>query len=153
MYVCHPDAVAILHAEESTVGDVESQKPVTTWKVGSGVSHQQVGNTWTSGDDIVSLSMSGDLNVFDKRSGEKPARIIQVGLPMDSNSYCFTQSCLPRVRPKRSLPLWPQVARILSLSVHPKAECCRSLGRSIKKWKARAMRVLSQGLVSHHPGT
>lgn len=105
MYVCRPGAAAISHANQSTVGDVESHKAVTTWKVGSGVNHQQVGNTWTPGDDIVSLSMSGDLNVFDKRSGEKPAKIIQVGLPMDFNPYCATQSYLSRVRPKRSLPL------------------------------------------------
>ncbi|KAH8101147.1 WD40 repeat-like protein [Cristinia sonorae] len=57
--------------------DIETKKAVTTWKVGSGVNHQQVGNTWTAGDDIVSLSMSGDLNIFDKRSGERPARILQ----------------------------------------------------------------------------
>lgn len=39
---------------------------------------QQVGNTWTGGDAIVSLSMSGDLNVFDKRVGDKPASVLHV---------------------------------------------------------------------------
>lgn len=56
--------------------DVEARKGVTTWTLGSGVDHQQVGNTWTGGDDIVSLSISGDLNVFDKRVGDKPSRIL-----------------------------------------------------------------------------
>ncbi|PSR70597.1 hypothetical protein PHLCEN_2v13535 [Hermanssonia centrifuga] len=60
-----------------TLGDVESKKAVTTWTLGSGVNNQQVGNVWTEGDDIVSLSMSGDLNIFDKRTGDKPARVLQ----------------------------------------------------------------------------
>ncbi|PIL23440.1 hypothetical protein GSI_14751 [Ganoderma sinense ZZ0214-1] len=56
--------------------DVETKKAQTTWTLGSGVNNQQVGNTWTAGDSIVSLSMSGDLNVFDKRVGDKPARVL-----------------------------------------------------------------------------
>ncbi|KZT65291.1 WD40 repeat-like protein [Daedalea quercina L-15889] len=56
--------------------DVEARKAVTTWTLGSGVAFQQVGNTWTGGDAIVSLSMSGDLNVFDKRVGDKPASVL-----------------------------------------------------------------------------
>ncbi|OBZ67657.1 putative WD repeat-containing protein C9G1.05 [Grifola frondosa] len=56
--------------------DVETKKAVTTWTLGSGVPHQQVGNVWTEGDDIVSLSMSGNLNIFDKRVGDKPARVL-----------------------------------------------------------------------------
>ena len=60
------------------IGDVEARKAVTTWTLGAGVPFQQVGNTWTSGDAIVSLSMSGDLNVFDKRVGDKPASILHV---------------------------------------------------------------------------
>ncbi|KAJ3552698.1 hypothetical protein NM688_g4017 [Phlebia brevispora] len=57
--------------------DVETRKAVNTWTVGSGVPYQQVGNTWTEGDEIVSLSMSGDLNIFDKRTGDKPVRVLQ----------------------------------------------------------------------------
>jgi len=56
--------------------DVEARKVVTTWTVGSGVAFQQVGNTWTGGDAIVSVSVSGDLNVFDKRVGDKPASVL-----------------------------------------------------------------------------
>ncbi|KIP12112.1 hypothetical protein PHLGIDRAFT_27517 [Phlebiopsis gigantea 11061_1 CR5-6] len=56
--------------------DVESRKAVTTWTLGKAVDLQQVGNTWTEGDDIVSLSLNGDLNIFDKRVGDKPARVL-----------------------------------------------------------------------------
>ncbi|KAH7878576.1 WD40-repeat-containing domain protein [Lentinula edodes] len=57
--------------------DVETRKAITTWTVGNGVSFQQVGNTWSGESDVVSLSLSGDLNVFDIRTGDKPSRIIQ----------------------------------------------------------------------------
>ncbi|KAJ3475494.1 hypothetical protein NLI96_g11802 [Meripilus lineatus] len=57
--------------------DVEARKATTTWTLGPGLSNQQVGNTWTAGDDIVSLSISGDLNIFDKRVGTNPARVLQ----------------------------------------------------------------------------
>ncbi|KAJ3736838.1 WD40-repeat-containing domain protein [Lentinula guzmanii] len=57
--------------------DVETRKVVTTWTVGSGVNFQQVGNTWNGESDVVSLSLSGDLNVFDVRTGDKPSRVIQ----------------------------------------------------------------------------
>ncbi|KAJ7269722.1 WD40-repeat-containing domain protein [Mycena rebaudengoi] len=56
--------------------DVETHKATSTWTLGSGVNHQQVGNVWSRETDIVSLSMSGDLNVFDSRAGEKPARVV-----------------------------------------------------------------------------
>ncbi|KAG8700523.1 WD40 repeat-like protein, partial [Ceratobasidium sp. 395] len=42
--------------------DVETRQAVTTWTVGSGIEHQQVGNTWTGSDNLVSLSLSGVLN-------------------------------------------------------------------------------------------
>ena len=65
----------------NTKGDVESKKTLTTWTVGSGVAHQQVGNTWfgeSSTEGIVSLSVGGDLNVFDPRVSDKPSRILYV---------------------------------------------------------------------------
>ncbi|KAI0716528.1 WD40 repeat-like protein [Earliella scabrosa] len=74
-----PDSKSLVtSAADCTVKlwDVETKKAQTTWTLGSGVNHQQVGNTWTAGDSIVSLSMSGDLNVFDKRVGDKPARVL-----------------------------------------------------------------------------
>ncbi|KAK0496108.1 quinon protein alcohol dehydrogenase-like superfamily [Armillaria luteobubalina] len=51
--------------------DVETRKSVTTWAVGSGVTSQQVGNTWSAENGIVSLSLGGDLNVFDPRVSDK----------------------------------------------------------------------------------
>ena len=42
---------------------------------------QQVGNAWAPGGDIVSLALSGDLNVFDPRVGDKPARVLKVRRP------------------------------------------------------------------------
>ncbi|KAG8997571.1 WD40 repeat-like protein [Tulasnella sp. JGI-2019a] len=59
--------------------DVESKKAVTTWTLGTGIAHQQVGNTWTGTSPdvgIVSLSVGGSLNVFDRRIGERPSKII-----------------------------------------------------------------------------
>jgi hypothetical protein len=61
------------------LGDVEASKLVTSWSLGPGVDNQQVGGTWTEGDGIVSLSLSSDLNIFDKRVSDKPSHIIQVG--------------------------------------------------------------------------
>ncbi|EMD35482.1 hypothetical protein CERSUDRAFT_116228 [Gelatoporia subvermispora B] len=76
--------------------DVESRKAATTWSLGSGVDHQQVGNVWTEGGDIVSLSMSGELNIFDKRVGDKPTRVIvapqkaiTAAVPVASESKTF----------------------------------------------------------------
>jgi WD repeat-containing protein 1 (actin-interacting protein 1) len=59
-------------------GDVETRKAVTTWTLGAAVNDQQVGNTWSGAEDIVSLSLSGDLNVFDRRTADKPSRVISV---------------------------------------------------------------------------
>jgi hypothetical protein len=60
------------------LGDIETRKAVTTWTLGAAINDQQVGNTWSGAEDIVSLSLSGDLNVFDRRNGDKPARVISV---------------------------------------------------------------------------
>ncbi|KAJ6507228.1 WD40-repeat-containing domain protein [Mycena vitilis] len=56
--------------------DVETHKAKTAWTLGAGVPNQQLGNAWSGEADIVSLSLSGDLNVFDARVGDKPARVI-----------------------------------------------------------------------------
>ncbi|KAJ7359560.1 WD40-repeat-containing domain protein [Mycena albidolilacea] len=56
--------------------DVETRKATTTWSLGAGVNNQQMGNVWSREADIVSLSLSGDLNVFDHRVGDKPARVV-----------------------------------------------------------------------------
>ncbi|KAG9041224.1 WD40 repeat-like protein [Tulasnella sp. UAMH 9824] len=57
--------------------DVEASKAINTWTVGAGVPNQQVGNTWagsSSDTGIVSLSLGGNLNVFDRRSGDGPVK-------------------------------------------------------------------------------
>ncbi|KAL0959696.1 hypothetical protein HGRIS_011391 [Hohenbuehelia grisea] len=57
--------------------DIDARKAVTTWTVGSGVNHQQMGNVWSGEEDIISLSLSSDLNVFDRRANtDKPTRVI-----------------------------------------------------------------------------
>ncbi|KAL5641057.1 hypothetical protein ACGC1H_001509 [Rhizoctonia solani] len=56
--------------------DVETRQAVTTWNLGSAIEHQQVGNTWAGGDNLVSLSLDGTLNIFDKRDGSKPSRTL-----------------------------------------------------------------------------
>jgi WD40 repeat protein len=57
--------------------DVETRKATTTYTLGTGLENQQVGNVWSAPDNIVSLSFSGCLNVFDRRSGEKkPMKVL-----------------------------------------------------------------------------
>ena len=68
------------------LGDAQTQKAVTTWTVGSGVNHQQIGNTWSGQNDLVSLSMSGALNIFDPRTSDKPVRVFNVRPPLLSSS-------------------------------------------------------------------
>ena len=57
---------------------METRKETQSWLLGSGVANQQVGNVWSAAGDIVSLSISGDLNVFDARVGDAPARVLKV---------------------------------------------------------------------------
>lgn len=66
------------YSSHSSLGDVETRKVTASWAVGSGVEHQQMGNSWTSSDKIVSLSMGGVLNVFDPREGAGPVKEIHV---------------------------------------------------------------------------
>ena len=66
-----------------------TQKQVSSWVVGSGIGDQQVGNAWTAADKLVSLSMNGDLNIFDKReSTDGPVQIIRVCLHAN-DSFTF----------------------------------------------------------------
>ena len=64
-----------------TSGDVETSKAINTWTIGSGLPYQQAGNTWTgesSDVGFVSLSVGGDVNVFDKRKGDGPSKTLYV---------------------------------------------------------------------------
>ncbi|KAF9530217.1 WD40-repeat-containing domain protein [Crepidotus variabilis] len=56
--------------------DAQTQKAITTWTLGTAIEQQQVGNTWNGDNVLVSLSISGDLNVFDPRTGDKPVQIL-----------------------------------------------------------------------------
>ncbi|TFK49120.1 WD40 repeat-like protein [Heliocybe sulcata] len=74
--------------------DVETRKVTSSWEVGTGVNYQQVGNAWLTPESLVSLSMSGDLNAFDPRVGDKPTRIINgptkaitAALPTSSETF------------------------------------------------------------------
>lgn len=58
------------------VGDIETRKAVATWTLGSSIDHQQVGNAWVGEEQVVSLSVGGDLNVFDRRGGDRPTKIL-----------------------------------------------------------------------------
>ncbi|KAI0002600.1 WD40 repeat-like protein [Russula compacta] len=74
-----PDSKAISTCSADTtvkLWDIETRKATTTYTLGTGLQHQQVGNVWSSPDTIISLSLSGDLNVFDRRSGEKPVKVL-----------------------------------------------------------------------------
>ena len=76
--------VSVLHrnhllADSARLGDIETRKATKTYTLGTGLEHQQVGNVWNAQDTIVSLSFSGCLNLFDRRSGEnKPVKVLHV---------------------------------------------------------------------------
>ncbi|KIJ61836.1 hypothetical protein HYDPIDRAFT_95700 [Hydnomerulius pinastri MD-312] len=58
--------------------DAGSQKNSRTWTFDKGIPNQQVGNVWVNENEFVSLSLGGDLSVFDARGNEeKPTRIVQ----------------------------------------------------------------------------
>ncbi|GJJ14817.1 hypothetical protein Clacol_009085 [Clathrus columnatus] len=71
--------------------DVEAAKSTTTWKLGTGVDHHQVGNTWTSSNLVISLSLIGVLNVFDPRTGDKPIKIIEAPTKSITSGALFDQ--------------------------------------------------------------
>ena len=62
----------------SETGDVETRQVKQTWTLGKGLLHQQVANAWNERGDIISMSMSGVLNIFDERVGDSPSRYLAV---------------------------------------------------------------------------
>ncbi|KAG8768763.1 WD40 repeat-like protein, partial [Serendipita sp. 397] len=50
--------------------DATTQKEVSCWTIGSDIADQQCGNTWMGEHEIASLSLNGNINMIDKRSGE-----------------------------------------------------------------------------------
>lgn len=80
-------------------GDVEARKATTTWTVGSAIDDQQVGNTWSGENNLVSLSLGGNLNVFDPRTPERSARVFSVSVGF-LGLCCLINYILPRRHPK-----------------------------------------------------
>lgn len=80
--------------DSACTGDAAAQKQVSSWTVGPGIGDQQIGNTWTAADKLVSLSTNGDLNIFDKReSTGRPAQIVHVR-PRPQTSSFYSHTCL-----------------------------------------------------------
>ena len=75
----------LLHARS---GDVEAQRNVTTWSLGTSVGDQQVGNVWNEKNEFVSLSLNGELNVFDPRTSGKPVRVLVVRFDLVLFHFC-----------------------------------------------------------------
>jgi len=67
-----------------------------TWTVGSAIDDQQVGNTWSGERNLVSLSLSGNLNVFEPRMPERSTKVFSVSvvrlLCLSINSYIIPQA-------------------------------------------------------------
>lgn len=122
------------------LGDVETRKAVTTWNLGKAVEQQQVGNAWTEGSNIVSLSLSGDLNIFDKRAGDKPSRVLYVCLP---GFHGITQPHSLMDRPPRepSRPSPPRPTQAHSSQASQTAECSRSTVLTIRVLRDLAIRI------------
>ncbi|KAI0036110.1 WD40 repeat-like protein [Vararia minispora EC-137] len=78
-----PDSKSLSTSSADTtvkIWDAETKKTTMTYTLGPGVDHQQVGNVWSAPNTVVSLALSGDLNVFDTRSGDKPTKILYAGV-------------------------------------------------------------------------
>lgn len=67
------------------------------------VNHQQVGNVWATENEIVSVSLSGDLNVIDRRSGGKPARVLHVSR-LELFDWQFLRGRIGRLMPSLIAP-------------------------------------------------
>lgn len=77
--------------------DAAASKVVASWTVGNGISDQQAGNTWLGEHEIASLSLNGDVNIFDTRSGKVervlygPTRSVTASA-IDSSGTLYTGS-------------------------------------------------------------
>jgi WD40 repeat protein len=77
------------------------------------VNYQQIGNTWSGQTDLVSLSVSGALNIFDPRTGDKPVRVFNVSPSfsctwyLDLNGFCSLSLQAPRKSITSITPSFP----------------------------------------------
>ena len=51
---------------------------MSSWTVGADIQDQQCGNAWMGEHEITSLSLNGNINVFDKRVEGKASRVLYV---------------------------------------------------------------------------
>ncbi len=124
-------------------GDIEICESTTTWSLPSAVPNQQVSNTWVSENILVSLSLFGDLNVFDPRSGSGPTRIIQApqkfitaisSLPSSSETFLAgsadgrIHSCSPATFESTHVEGNTQSTLVVSMAPNPKEGKVHSAG-------------------------
>lgn len=67
-----------VQSNDCQIVDATQQKEVGSWTVGPDILDQQCGIDWIGENEIVSLSLNGTLNVFDKRKGGEAARVLHV---------------------------------------------------------------------------
>jgi len=58
------------------IWDADSKKCVTTFKMGDAIEDQQLGCLW-SGDHLLSVSLSGNINYLDPNNPAKPSKVIR----------------------------------------------------------------------------
>ena len=81
-----------------TIWDAQSGQESQTFNVGSAVEDQQNGIVWANENTIVSVSLSGTLNLFDPREGSKwrklhgPARAITAGALVEKDQTFYAGS-------------------------------------------------------------
>lgn len=90
-----PDSNQLISASgDKTVKlwDVGAGTAVTTFKLGTDVSDQQLGCLW-QGQHLLSISLSGYINYLDKNNPERPIRIIKVRIPAVPQCICYVLKC------------------------------------------------------------
>ena len=74
----NPDGSQVLTAsadKSCKLWDVVTQQVVSEFKMGTRIEDQQIGCLW-QGDNILSLSVSGNINYLDRNNPDKPLRIL-----------------------------------------------------------------------------
>lgn len=90
-----PDSTQLISASgDKTVKlwDVGAGTAVTTFKLGTDVSDQQLGCLW-QGQHLLSISLSGYINYLDKNNPDRPIRTIKVRIPAVPQCICCVLKC------------------------------------------------------------